>query len=175
MESNRALEHAGSSGFAIYAALHKLRFFAPAEHRASFFCSEAQISRMCGLTPRRLREHLLALETAGLVKIQRPMGAEKIMHQASRISLLPVFEAGNKITPSPDETSGADRTKRPHRRGREAYTKTSVIAESLLPEGGGGTRLPVPAAAPCAGAAGTDAASESSTVITSTPSIHDEW
>ncbi len=131
-ESDRALEAAGTNGVAIYAALHKLRFLAPREHRSAFFCSEAQIARHSGLSPRRLRDPLRALEGAGLVRINRPFGAARMSHEASKITLLPIFVTGNKVGARPDKTSGPDRTFCPVASGQEPTPKMSVIRESPL-------------------------------------------
>ena len=125
-ESDLALEHAGTTGLAIYAALHKLRFLAPTDHRAAFFCSEAQVARFCGMSPRRIREPLRALEAAGLVRIAKPVGIDRIMHQAAKISLLPIFIRGNTVGGS-DKTSGPDRTKRPLATGQKLARKCPTL------------------------------------------------
>jgi DNA-binding IscR family transcriptional regulator len=131
-ESDRALEAAGTNGVAIYAALHKLRFLAPREHRSSFYCSEAQIARHSGLSPRRLRDPLRALEGAGLVRINRPVGAARLSHEASKITLLPIVVTGNKVGDRRDKSSGSTKTSCPASSGPELTTKMSVIRESPL-------------------------------------------
>jgi hypothetical protein len=129
-ESDRALEAAGTNGVAIYAALHKLRFLAPREHRSAFFCSEAQIARHSGLSPRRLRDPLRALEGAGLVRINRPVGAARLSHEASKITLLPIVVTGNKAGDRRDKTSGSTKTSGPAKSGPEPALKMSDIRES---------------------------------------------
>jgi hypothetical protein len=131
-ESDRALEAAGTNGVAIYAALHKLRFLAPREHRSAFFCSEAQIARYSGLSPRRLRDPLRALEGAGIVRIVRPVGAARLCHEASKITLLPIVVTGNKVGDRRDKSSGPARTSGPVANGPEPTPKMSVIRESPL-------------------------------------------
>lgn len=157
-ESNLALEHASTTGLAIYAALHKLRFLAPEANRAAFYCSEAQIARYSGMSPRRIREPLRALEAAGLVRIARPVGLDRVRHQAAKISLLPVFVDGNKIrdkesvgTPArQDETSAPDGTKRPVRTGQKRARKCPTLqsppyyvrGDTVAAEAGGAVRAP---------------------------------
>jgi hypothetical protein len=129
-ESARALKAAGTIGFAIYAAICKQRFMTKPEFRSAFFCSENNISYHCGVSPRRIRQPLRELEDAGLVRISRPQGIEKVMHQASKITLLPVLTSGNKQTARPDDVSGSGKTDGPVESGHKVGSDMSVNAES---------------------------------------------
>jgi hypothetical protein len=134
-ESARALKAAGTIGFAIYAAICKQRFMTAPQHRSAFFCSENNISFHCGISTRRIREPLRMLESAGIVKITRPQGIEKVNHTANRITLLPIFTDGNKPNSRPDVSSGSNRTNSPVESGHEVGTNLSVNAEYPLKGG----------------------------------------
>ena len=132
VESDRALEAAGCNGLAIYAALHRLRFLAPKEASDGFFASAAQIARFSGISERRLRAPLRALETAGIVTIYRPTGAARLAHQACRYKLLPIFSAANKVQSGEDKATRPKRPVRPTGDGHELGTKMANSIESPL-------------------------------------------
>jgi DNA-binding IscR family transcriptional regulator len=114
-------------GFAVYAALHLLRFKAPREHRAAFFCSGQNISKHSGISVRRVWDPLRRLETASLVTIERPAGKNRLAHGASKISLLPVFTKGNKVG---DAASLPAATDSHSRNCHEVGTELAHIEES---------------------------------------------
>jgi|GEM_PF-4629356 len=145
VEASKALEYAGTNGLAIYAALHVLRFRVPVEAKSAFHASAAQIASHSGISERRLREPLRALESGGLVKIDRPRGAARMAHQACKYSLVPFFSDSNKVRYGADNSSAKDWTNRPSANGQELGHNLSD--SSIAPPTGGDIEPPTPTAA----------------------------
>src|SRR5690625_4055295 len=123
--TERLLQEGDHGTLAVYTGLCIREALTGASDKESFFASENNIARACGMSARRVRKHLEILERLRLVVRVRPTGRARIEHQASRWTLTSITPTGRNVLTEQDETSLANRTLSP--------AKTSDIKDTLSP------------------------------------------
>lgn len=124
-----AIEHLLTEGdshtLAVYTGLCIRESRTRATDKHSFFASENNIARACGMSARRVRKHLDILERLRLVSRIRPKGQDRIDRQSSKWTLNSRLPTGQNVRSEQDETSSPDRT--------QSYDKTSDIKDNHGP------------------------------------------